>query len=75
MQVAEQKKEESEPKVVLAPAKIEYFSEVLCQFKGDWFNGVVVGKNLAGTQFQVKFDKDGRTLTKWLGASAVRLRD
>lgn len=75
VQVAEQKKEESEPKVELAPAKIDYYSEVMCQFRGVWLSGVVVGKNLAGTQFQVKFDKDGRTLTKWLGASAVRLRD
>ena len=75
VQVAEQKKEESEPKVDPAPAKIDYYSEVLCEFKGVWFSGVVVGKNQAGTLFQVKFDKDGRSLTKWLGASAVRLRD
>ena len=75
VQVAEQKKEESEPKVDPAPAKIDYYSEVLCEFKGVWFSGVVVGKNQAGTLFQVKFDKDGRSLSKWLGASAVRLRD
>lgn len=75
MQVAEQKKEESEPKVVIAPAKIDYYSEVVCQFKGDWFSGVVVGKNLTGTQFQVKFDRYGKTITKWLGTSAVRLKE
>ena len=55
--------------------KVELASEVLCRFKGVWFSGVVVKENLDGTQFHVQFDRNGKTTTKWFGASAVRLKD
>ena len=67
--------EKPEPKTDVRPVIIAIGSEVLCQFKGDWFSGVVVEKNLTGTQFQVKFDRYGRTTTRWFGAPAVRLKD
>ena len=64
-----------EPKTDVRPVIIAIGSEVLCQFKGVWFSGVVVEKNLTGTQFQVEFDRYGRTTTRWLAARAVRLKD
>ena len=64
-----------QPKTDVRPVIIAIGSEVLCQFKGVWFSGVVVEKNLTGTQFQVEFDRYGRTTTRWLAARAVRLKD